>query len=99
VRPGDLRHAEWTEFDINKAEWRFPAGNMKMKEQHIVPLPIQAVAILPERRKMMQQWADYLDKLRTGADVIPLYGQAAKVLTFNAPRYTFCHDDTLVPVC
>jgi integrase len=32
---------------------------------------------LPERRKMMQQWADYLDKLRIGADVIPLHGQAA----------------------
>ena len=32
---------------------------------------------LPERRKMMQQWADYLDKLKAGADVIPLRGQAA----------------------
>jgi hypothetical protein len=29
---------------------------------------------LPERRKMMQQWADYLDKLKAGADVIPLRG-------------------------
>jgi len=34
-------------------------------------------AHLPERRKMMQQWADYLDKLKTGAEVIPLHGQAA----------------------
>ncbi len=160
VRPGELRHAEWTEFDFDKTEWRIPAGKMKMREQHIVPLSVQAVAILreiqpltgagryvfpsergggrpmsentvngalrrlgyakeemtghgfrsmastllhelglphavierqlahgernkvsaaynfaehlPERRKMMQQWADYLDKLRTGADVIPL---------------------------
>ncbi len=32
---------------------------------------------LPERRKMMQQWADYLDKLKVGADVIPLHGNAA----------------------
>ena len=165
VRPGELRHAEWTEFDFDKAEWRIPASKMKMKEQHIVPLSAQAVAILleikpltgggryvfpsertgtrpmsentvgaalrrlgyskdemtghgfrsmastllhelglphavierqlahgernkvsaaynfaehlPERRKMMQQWADYLDKLRTGADVIPLHGRAA----------------------
>jgi hypothetical protein len=29
-------------------------------------------AHLPERRKMMQQWADYLDKLKAGADVIPI---------------------------
>ncbi|MGP1677359.1 MAG: tyrosine-type recombinase/integrase [Burkholderiales bacterium] len=165
VRPGELRHAEWTEFDFDAAEWRIPAGKMKMKEQHIVPLSAQAVAILreiqpltgrgryvfpsergearpmsentvnaalrrlgyakhemtghgfrsmastllhelglpnavierqlahgernkvaaaynfaehlPERRKMMQQWADYLDKLKTGADVIPIHGQAA----------------------
>jgi len=165
VRPGELRHAEWTEFDFDKSEWRIPAGKMKMREQHIVPLSAQAVAVLreiqsltgrgryvfpsergearpmsentingalrrlgyvknemtghgfrstastllhelafphavierqlahgernkvaaaynfaehlPERRKMMQQWADYLDKLRAGAEVIPLHGQAA----------------------
>ena len=29
---------------------------------------------LPERRRMMQQWADYLDKLKGGAEVIPLHG-------------------------
>ncbi len=165
VRPGNLRHAEWSEIDFDKAEWRIPAGKMKVKEQHIIPLSTQAVAILreihpltgrnryvfaseraggkamsentinaalrrmgyakdemtghgfrsmastllhelglphavierqlahgernkvsaaynfaehlPERRKMMQQWADYLDKLKNGADVIPLHGNAA----------------------
>lgn len=164
VRPGELRHAEWTEFDFKKAEWRIPAGKMKMKEQHIVPLSTQAIAILreiqaltgtgryvfpsergdgrpmsentinaalrrmgyakdemtghgfrstastllhelglphvvierqlahgernkvsaacnfaehlPERRKMMQTWADHLDTLKNGADVIPLRGAA-----------------------
>ncbi len=34
-------------------------------------------AHLPARHKMMQQWADYLDKLKAGADVIPLHGNAA----------------------
>lgn len=34
-------------------------------------------AHLPERKKMMQQWADYLDKLKAGAEVIPLHGHAA----------------------
>jgi integrase len=34
-------------------------------------------AHLTERRKMMQQWADYLDKLKAGADVISLRGNAA----------------------
>jgi hypothetical protein len=30
------------------------------------------MAHLPERYKMMQQWADYLDGLKTGGQVIPL---------------------------
>jgi integrase len=34
-------------------------------------------AHLPGRRKMMQRWADYLDKLRAGADMVPLHGTAA----------------------
>lgn len=33
-------------------------------------------AHLPERRKMMQQWADYLDKLKTGAEIIPIPREA-----------------------
>ena len=38
--------AEWNEFDFDKAEWRIPAGKMKMREQHIVPLSTQPVAVL-----------------------------------------------------
>jgi integrase len=160
VRPGELRAAEWPEFDLENAEWRIPGPRMKMGEPHLVPLARQALAILreleplarggrylfpslrtrdrpmsdntinaalrrlgytsqeqtghgfrsmastllneqgfppdviqlqlahternkvraaynkaqrlPERRKMMQAWADYLDRLRTGADVVPL---------------------------
>lgn len=166
VRPGELRKAEWTEFDLDKAEWNIPAERMKMRVAHLVPLADQAVALLralyaltghgghvfpgrdpqkpmsdaalnaalrrmgydtkteitghgframartildevlqvrpdfiehqlghavrdpngraynrtahlAERRKMMQQWADYLDKLKAGAEVIPLRGKAA----------------------
>jgi integrase len=172
VRPGELRKAEWSEIDLDKSEWHIPAGRMKMRVKHIVPLSEQAVAILrelepltnrpilskpdapryvfpggrsrercmsenavlaalrrmgytkdemtghgfrsmastllheqgwnhqaverqlahaernavsaaynfaehlPERRRMMQAWADYLDGLRTGATVIPLFRSA-----------------------
>jgi integrase len=48
VRPGELRRAEWTEFNLGKAEWRIPAERMKMREQHIVPLSTQAIAVLEE---------------------------------------------------
>ncbi len=48
VRPGELRAAEWSEFDLSGREWRIPAERMKMREGHIVPLSTQAVAILRE---------------------------------------------------
>jgi integrase len=172
VRPGELRKAQWREFDLDKSEWRIPAERMKMREQHIVPLSRQAAAILrdlepltnraipskpdapcyvfpggrsrerpmsenailaalrrmgyakdemtghgfrsmastllheqgwnhqvierqlahaernavsaaynfaehlPERRKMMQAWADYLDGLKASAEVIPIFKKA-----------------------
>lgn len=46
VRPGELRHAEWAEIDLDAAEWNIPAGKMKMRQPHLVPLSDQAVAIL-----------------------------------------------------
>ncbi len=46
VRPSELRCAEWSEFDLDKAVWRIPAGRMKMRVQHIVPLAKQTMDIL-----------------------------------------------------
>lgn len=46
VRPGELRHAEWSEIDLDAGEWNIPAHKMKMREPHLVPLSSQAVAIL-----------------------------------------------------
>lgn len=165
VRPGELRHAEWSEFDMDAAEWRIAALKMKMRTPHIVPLSRQALDVLkllrvitgiggylfpsertierpmsentvnaalrrlgyskeemtghgfrsmastllneqgwnrdaierqlahaerngvraaynyaeflPERRKMMQAWADYLDALREGGKVVPLFRATA----------------------
>jgi len=164
VRTGELRGARWTEFDLDKCEWRIPGERMKMGVEHIVPLSAQTIALigqikslsakrdylfpnehrpqhfmsentilyalyrmgyrgratghgfratastilneqgwnsdyierqlahgekdkiraayntaqyLPQRRKMMQHWANYLDKLKHGEKVIPLRGNAA----------------------
>lgn len=48
VRPGELRHAAWPEFDLEGKEpcWRIPAHKMKMGDAHIVPLSKQVVAWL-----------------------------------------------------
>lgn len=45
-RPGELRAAEWAEFDLEKAVWTIPAGRTKTRRPHQVPLPKQAIAIL-----------------------------------------------------
>jgi integrase len=108
VRPGELRAAEWTEFDLEAGEWNITARRMKTREPHLVPLSVQAIAILREllpltgsgrylfpclrdparpmsenalngalRRRMMQAWADYLDGLKAGAEVVQLHGRLA----------------------
>ncbi len=46
VRPGELRRAEWQQFDLEKAEWRYLAT--KTKTEHLVPLASQAVGVLRE---------------------------------------------------
>lgn len=163
VRTTEALGARWTEFDLDRGEWRIPAERMKMRDPHTVPLSQQAVNLLkrlqsvtgggeflfpsranprksaslgllwkavasmgylgrfsphgiratgstllnemgfrsdvierqlahqerdksrasynyaeylPERREMMQQWADYLDGLKAGAEVIPLHKTA-----------------------
>jgi integrase len=48
VRPGELRAAEWSEIDLEAAEWRIAAHRMKMRRPHLVPLARQAVVILRE---------------------------------------------------
>lgn len=51
VRPGELRAAQWNEFDLNQREWRIPAVRMKVRAPHVVPLSKQAIAELAELRQ------------------------------------------------
>jgi integrase len=55
VRPGELRAAEWTEIDLDAAVWEIPAGRMKMRKSHCVPLAARAVSILKELHKLTGQ--------------------------------------------
>ncbi|MFI3905409.1 tyrosine-type recombinase/integrase [Ochrobactrum sp. S1502_03] len=50
-RPGELRLAQWSEFDLNAAKWVIPATRAKMRREHIKPLPKQAVSLLRELAK------------------------------------------------
>lgn len=52
LRPGELRLAEWKEFDLEAARWDIPAERMKMKQPHIVPLSRQVLEILLELKPL-----------------------------------------------
>jgi len=59
VRPGELRAAAWSEFDLDAAMWRIPAARMKgtkskkaVGQDHLVPLSTQAVAILRQLKPL-----------------------------------------------
>ena len=52
VRPGELRHAEWNEFNLEGALWTIPAGKTKMRKDHLVPLSRQSIAILEDLRTL-----------------------------------------------
>jgi integrase len=69
VRPGELRHAEWTEFDLDSAEpqWRIPAEKMKMGEQHLVPLAKQALVLLRELQSVTGRGKYVFPSLRSGS--------------------------------
>lgn len=51
TRPGEVRHAEWAEIDLDAGLWRLPAEKMKMARDHLVPLTRQALDVLAELRK------------------------------------------------
>ena len=73
VRPGELRAAEWSEFDLDRSEWRIPAERMKMREAYIVPLARQALEILREVHKRTGE----------GRFVFPAIGKRERPLSEN----------------
>jgi len=74
VRPGELRKAEWSEIDLENAEWNIPAEKMKMKNPHLVPLSLQAVKILEELKQLTGR----------GKYVFPSYRTTLRPMSENA---------------
>jgi len=71
VRPGMLREAEWDEINLDEAIWSVPGEKMKTDAPHIVPLPLQAVAILRDLRELTGR----------GRYVFPCHGQPDKPMS------------------
>lgn len=73
VRPGELRKAEWREFDLDAAEWKIDASRMKRTKQdkasgapHLVPLSRQALNVLKDLQPLTGHGRYVFPSLRTG---------------------------------
>ncbi|MDR2820183.1 MAG: site-specific integrase, partial [Desulfovibrio sp.] len=95
VRAGELAGAEWSEIDLEKAEWRIPAARMKMKQVHIVPLSRQTLAILRElhdfsggERHVFPGWSKNDPHMHKGTLVVALrrMGYTREQMTFHGFR-------------
>ena len=67
VRPGELRRAEWTEIDLETAVWRIPAAKMKGRQEHVVPLSSQAIALFEAARALTGDGRYVFPSIRTPA--------------------------------
>jgi len=65
LRPGELRHAEWSEIDLGKKQWKISAVKMKMGRPHIVPLSNQAVEIFKVIQPITGQWKYVFPSMRS----------------------------------
>jgi integrase len=88
VRPGELRAAEWDEFDLAAAVWEIPAGRMKMRKPHRVPLAPRVVAILNQLRKLTGQDRFLFPSVRSVARCM-----SENTLNAALPRMGFKNED------
>ncbi len=65
VRPGELRHAEWSEINWIKQEWLIPAEKMKMRRDHTVPLSDQVIQVLQEIHPLTSEGMYIFPSLRS----------------------------------
>lgn len=88
TRPGETRQAQWSEFDLAKACWTIPASRMKLRQEHKIPLPHQAVAMLKELKPLTGH-RDYLFPAQRGSKAAAVSDMAI----LKAIRRTVGHDN------
>ena len=77
VRPGELRHAEWHEIDLDDAVWKIPEGKMKSRRPHAVPLSTQVVGYLKELQVMLGTKGYVFPSVRTGSRPMSVFRRAS----------------------
>jgi integrase len=76
LRSQELRLAEWPEIDLEKAEWFIAAPRMKMKRDHLIPLPRQAVEAFVELKTHTGHGRYVFPSIRTRSGSRPLSDMA-----------------------
>lgn len=88
VRPGELQRAEWAEIDLEAAVWRIPALRMKARQEHVVPLSRQAVALFKALHAMTGDGRYVFPSIRT-----PLKPISENTLNAGLRRLGFTKDE------
>lgn len=88
TRPGETRNAEWSEFDLLKGCWTISATRMKLRQEHRIPLPTQALLVLKEL-KLLTGTKQYLFPAQRGSKASTLSDMAI----LKAIRRTAGHDE------
>ncbi len=65
VRPGELLHVEWGEIDLDGALWIIPAGKMKMRKAHHVPLSRLTVELFRQVKAVTKPIGHVFPSVRT----------------------------------
>lgn len=88
TRPGEARQAQWSEFNLDKACWTIPAARMKLRQEHKIPLPQQAITML-KALKLVTGHKDYLFPAQRGSKASAVTDMAI----LKAIRRTVGHDE------
>lgn len=86
ARPTELRTMRWVELDLDGAMWRIPAEKMKMREQHLVPLSTQAVAILRDLKPLTDKGEFVFPSARKGGKAMSNNAILAALRTMGIPK-------------
>ena len=90
VRPGELRQAEWSEFDFERSVWNIPAEKMKMRRPHRVPLSTQVLGLFEQLWELTGQGRYCFPSFRSGARPMSenTVNAALRVLGFSQEQMT-----------
>ena len=90
ARPGEARHARWSEIDLDAATWTISAADMKSEREHKIPLSTQALDLL-DRARMLSWGDEYVFPSPLGSWPVSenTYGKALKSAGVNAVPHGF----------